>query len=270
MKKLFVLLFFVSLILVPLKTLFADEPVGVSFIYPVQFPPVDESLTMGRFNLLYGYNKNLTGVDLGFIGNGLSGNLKGSQLSCFMNYVAGEADVIGIQATGLFNINLGKSKVRGVQLSGLANILNETSEVMGVQFSSITNVSVKSNKITGAQIAGATNINLEGSEIDGVQYGTFLNYELKEIKLTGAQISVATNIAFEGAITGLQLSTAFNAINAVTGAQVGIVNIAKKVVGTQIGIFNYTEYLDGIQIGLCNYAGNGAMKMLPVINFSFN
>jgi hypothetical protein len=53
-----------------------------------------------------------------------------------------------------------------------------------------------------------------------------------------------------------------------TGAQVGMVNIAKDIKGAQWGLVNTTKNLDGFQIGLINHAPNGFLPFFPFFNFS--
>jgi hypothetical protein len=54
-----------------------------------------------------------------------------------------------------------------------------------------------------------------------------------------------------------------------TGAQVGLINVADKIQGLQIGIINCANDMTGIQIGLVNYNDSAEFYLTPIINACF-
>ena len=59
-------------------------------------------------------------------------------------------------------------------------------------------------------------------------------------------------------------------LSAVSGVQIGIVNLSDCTTGVQIGLINYTHSLKGIQIGLLNIQTNRCyLKALPLLNVNF-
>lgn len=72
--------------------------VQLSLFDPVQIFDRDTSVSAFRFNLLYGYNQDVTGLDLGLV-NRAAGNVKSLEIG-LVNLVGG--DFSGVQ-WGLFN-----------------------------------------------------------------------------------------------------------------------------------------------------------------------
>lgn len=113
----------------PLAGLAADKPAQFAFVEPWQV--FDKSTSIGgfRFNLLYGYNHNVTGLDFGLV-NRASGDVTGIEIggvnlvegsftgwqSSVANFTSG--DFVGLQ-TGFFNS--AEKKMSGVQI-GFYNV----------------------------------------------------------------------------------------------------------------------------------------------------
>ena len=111
-----------------------------SFFNPIQVFPEQDSVRALRFNMLYGYNKDITGLDFGTV-NRVSGNLSGVQLGVF-NWVHGDGEVwqsavvnitegnfLGVQ-TGFFNWTK-KSHTKGAQL-GIVNIAGKLDSALQI------------------------------------------------------------------------------------------------------------------------------------------
>lgn len=107
----------------------ADKPAQFSFFHPWQVFDSETSIGGFRFNLFYGYNKNVTGLDFGMV-NRASGHVTGIEIGA-VNLVGGnftgwqgslanftEGDLVGLQ-TGFFNST--KMKMSGIQV-GFYNV----------------------------------------------------------------------------------------------------------------------------------------------------
>lgn len=102
---------------------------------------------------------------------------------------------------------------------------------------------------------------------------------------TGLQVGLGNLV--EGDFTGVQWGWAgggaiFNQARALTGVQVGLVNLSEslsgidlgainlggRLDGLQIGLFNQCDNLNGLQIGLLNHVrGRKRLPLLPLVNF---
>lgn len=82
--------------------------------------------------------------------------------------------------------------------------------------------------------------------LDGVQVAGWMNEVSQEFR--GGQLALV-NVAGRSA-----------------GVQVGAINVAASMTGLQVGVVNRADQLRGAQIGLVNVAGNGLLKVLPVLN----
>jgi len=148
--------------------LFAQENDGlktrkaqVTFAYPIGsngMSSLDYSNDLS-FNILYGLNGGVNGIEIGSI----------------LNYNKGE--VKGFQLSGVLNVNTENSG--GLLLSGVSNICMDSTS--GVFISGVLNYSKQNAK--GFQLATA---NIAANEIKGVQLGV-VNYA-KKIK--GLQVGV--------------------------------------------------------------------------------
>ncbi|MFM2476278.1 VC2662 family protein [Celerinatantimonas sp. MCCC 1A17872] len=121
------------------------------------------------------------------------------------------------------------------------------------------------------------------SQVDnfyGVQFSPFLGIGHIRQHFRG----VALNLAnwHEGDDQGVNIGL-LNVTHSLKGANLGLVNISTEQSSVDLGLVNYsaktyfqlglvnaTQNLQGLQIGLVNYAANGALPVLPIINFNKN
>ena len=181
------------------------------------------------FNILWGRNGGLDGIEVGGFVNTITNNMQGFQLAGVGNQV--EGDMQGGQLSTIFNYNQGFTK--GVQAS-LFNIANTANVV---------------------QLAGIANI-IQG-DFDGLQAALVGNYTKKQAN--GVQASGLFNYSEKKA--NMQFSLGLNKAMEIKNLQIGLVNIAKKVNGRQIGLVNISETAEKIPFGLFNYVKNGYNKI---------
>lgn len=103
------------------------SPLALSFVPGASLPPEDWSVVGLRVDLLAGRHRDLWGVDIGVLGNELTGTLTGLQGAGLWNRV-GEAPA-AVQSAGL--ANLCERDFCGVQAAGIYNWTGE--EFTGVQ-----------------------------------------------------------------------------------------------------------------------------------------
>jgi hypothetical protein len=167
------------------------------------------------FNLVGGYAAGVRGFELGSVLNLEQGCVDGVQ-------IAGVANALGGSMTGLHvsgAANLVRGEVRGVQIAGAANVSGEMSSAL--QISGAANV--VGADATGVQIAGGANV--ASGWARGLQLSGGAN--IAAAGLRGVQIAGALN--FGGGDTGgLQLAPVNVSSGVVSGAQIGVVNIAEK------------------------------------------
>jgi hypothetical protein len=121
-----------------------SRPIQIALFAPIQILPETDFIHGFRFDLIYGRNTSITGLDLGFINHLTMGFSEGVQVG-FVNMI--ENDYTGWQC-GF--INLTKNNFEGFQ-SGL---FNYAKMIKGVQFGLVNYV----GDINGLQI-GLVNIN---------------------------------------------------------------------------------------------------------------
>lgn len=133
----------------------------VTFTFPIGSNGIDAIRYSNNFsfNILYGLNGGLNGVEIGSILNYNKGKVKGFQLS------------------GVSNINSGYSK--GLLLSGVANICNDSSS--GIFVSGVLNYAIQNSK--GLQFAP---VNISENEFNGFQIGVFNSAN----KIKGVQFGI--------------------------------------------------------------------------------
>lgn len=133
----------------------------VTFAFPIGSNGVDALRNSNNFsfNILYGLNGGVKGVEIGSILNYNKGNVKGFQLS------------------GVSNINSGYSE--GLLLSGVTNICSDSSS--GLFISGVLNYAIQNSK--GLQIAP---VNFAENELKGFQIGVFNSGK----KIKGIQIGI--------------------------------------------------------------------------------
>jgi len=163
------------------------------------------------FNILYGLNGGVNGVEIGSIFNYNKGEVKGFQLS------------------GVSNINTGYSE--GFLLSGVSNICMDSTS--GLFISGVLNYSKQNSK--GFQLSGVSNICMDSTS------GLFISGVLNYSKQNGKGFQLATaNIAANG-FKGFQLGV-FNYAKKLKGVQFGVINYLNDgAEGLPIGIFSIVK-----------------------------
>jgi len=160
---------------------------------------------------------------------GVSRGLKGFEVGTFANVIL--KDVEGVQFAGFTNVVLGN--VNGAQFSSYFNYCGK--DLKGASFAGLGNVGL--GELHGGQFTAGVNVNRKGGK--GVQVAAYTNVILGDFQ--GAQISAGTNVA----------------LGKLEGAQIGIVNVAKKVKGVQVGFVNIADSVDGASIGFLNFIKKG-------------
>lgn len=208
--------------------------VQVGIATPVQWP--DSSCDVGglRFSFFYGESRNVTGLDLSFVGYTRE-SFSGLSLDGF-SWVGGAAK--GVQLGLVGNINV--FDTCGIMLAGGVNDCR--SVFTGVQFG-LVNIA---SQLSGIQV-GAANWDIGFSR--GVQLG-LINVESSD---------------FVGCSFG-----AVNCTDSFVGVQAGLLNIATKSGrGLQLGLFNAADRYIGVQVGLLNLIGNANIPVFPFVNAKF-
>ena len=111
----------------------AVSPLGIAIGGPVQFPPNDYDIIGARVSLLYGTNRDVSGIDLGLLGNITTGKFTGAAVSGIFNYTKGMATITGLQLAGIANINTQKIRVVGLQAALGTNYNSAESSIVGLQ-----------------------------------------------------------------------------------------------------------------------------------------
>lgn len=216
------------------------------------------------FNLFWGINGGIKGIEIGGIGNIIKGDVKGAQIAGIFNTIEGNLEgiqlaslfnrtnnvVLGTQVAGLWN--LGKS-IKGGQISGLVNM---SQDLTGIQASGLCNFA---NDIRGAQVAGLLNFangKLYGGQIAGL--GNIAWGDDRAIQIAGlfnksikAQVQISGLVNLAKDVQGAQIGL-INTTKKLTGAQIGLINTSKKAKGLLIGLINVTDSLQGFSFGLIN------------------
>ena len=148
-------------------------PFAVSIVPGVSLPAEDWSVVGLRINLFAGRHRNLGGIDIGGLGNELTGDLTGLQGAGLWNRI-GNAPA-AIQAAGI--ANLCERNFCGMQAAGIYNWTGE--EFTGIQAGLLN----RAGDLTGVQV-GLYN---------AADYGTGLQIGLVNTSraLAGVQIGLA-------------------------------------------------------------------------------
>lgn len=204
----------------------------VSFFYPIGTNGIESTKYTNHFsfNVLYGLNGGLNGVEFGGLVNSNIGHVQGAQFAGIANVNAAAAN--GVIAAGIGNFIADSSN--SICLAGIANVTG--SNVLGLQLAGITNT--VNGDVSGGQIAGIANAS--HGEFKGIQAAGITNVNTGKFK--GAQVAGISN--FNGG--DLQ------------GAQIGLINRAKKVKGFQLGLINISnEFEKGVPLGLISFVRKG-------------
>ena len=124
-----------------------NRPIQIALVTPIQIFPEDDHIGGIRFNLIYGRNASVTGLDVGFINHTTKGLSQGVQFG-FIGLV--DADFIGWQDN---YVNITKGNFEGLQLG----IYNYANQMNGIQLG-LVNYAVN---MKGLQI-GLVNIIKQG------------------------------------------------------------------------------------------------------------
>ncbi len=178
------------------------------------------------FNILYGINGGVEGIEVGGFGNTIRNNMKGLQIAGLYNKVSGT--VSGTQFAGLVNKNEGYT--RGLQFTLGVNITNETKAV---------------------QMAGL--LNIAKGDFAGLQLAIIGNY----IRTKGAGIQIALFYNKAKSYVQRQYAIFHNKGGDIEKIQVGLVNKANFVKGNQYGLINIADEVRGTPIGLLNFIKKG-------------
>ena len=171
---------------------------GLSLLPAVETPSPSEGVKGLRLNLLVGCHRELRGLDIGVIGNEVTGTVNALQIAGIYNWVGDPADS-GLQFTGL-------------QFAGIMNHCDGDS-LVPLQVAGILNYCA--NDFEGIQAAGVCNV--VGGTMSVIQLG-LVNYA---DHLKGLQIG-AVNLAGKGG--GVQIGL-WNSAKSLEGLQIGLCNI---------------------------------------------
>lgn len=189
------------------------------------------------YNMFYGYNGALNGVEIGALGNIQKFYTKGIQLAGLMNVTG--TDQSGIQISGLTN-KVGRN-TSGVQISGLSNISGAKSR--GVHLAGIVNVTGEESR--GINMGGLGNV------IGGNATGTTIAGTLNRVKGNAKGLNVAGLANITGDTKGVQIA--------------GIINIAKKASGLLIAPVNSVDSLGKcLPIGLVTIVKQNRLSQLEL------
>ncbi len=211
------------------------RPVSVTFVPPLSTNGVQAKDVTSNFslNIIGGIIGEVDGVEVGSIFNVDMGNLSGFQGSGIINVVGG--DVHGLQTAGI--INVVGNNVENAQVAGIINVTGMDAD--------------------GLQAAGIANV--VGMDMNGLQAAGIIN--ITGMDQGGAQIAGVVNVGGK-LVTGSQIAGTVNIADKFDGAQIaGCVNIAGYGSGAQIGIVNIAKHLEGPAIGLLNLIGNGFRRL---------
>lgn len=143
----------------------ATSPLAIGVLNPVQFPPDDFNVTGARISLLWGKHRDVSGLDLGVIGNTTTQSFTGLAVAGGINHTENGATILGLQLAGLANYNEEKAHVYGFQVALGANYNKAESTVVGLQLAA-ANLSANTT-VYGAQV-GFYN---KAREVYGIQIG---------------------------------------------------------------------------------------------------
>lgn len=247
-------------------------PFQLSLVKPVQLFPEETKVEGLRLNLIYGVNKEMTGLDLGIV-NEVTGTTKGVQAA----YILGgniSRDLDGAQIVwGFGGVNVTGGVANGLQIAGVSGGVNWAEEFNGVQLSGIFGGINKAANLRGLQVAlAAGGINkasdMSGMQIAGIFGGLNFADDVGGVQVAGmiGGINAARNL------TGVQLSGLFgiNIAKDISGVQIGsLYNQADAMEGLQLGLVNLCNKMKGVQVGLINIITESRIPFFPVINASF-
>lgn len=238
-------------------------PVQASIWNPLQIYREDWDVYGLRFNLLFGKNKNLYGIDMGLF-NEFTDKAMGVQLGLMnfdstMNFDVPDFDSTGnmdeymkVCRPSFSGLQLGVVNQSGIMKGMQLGFGNSSAMTTGIQMGILNNTT---GSVNGVQVGllGVGAVPISGNmatEVNGLQLGIL---GMMPGSLSGVQINVIGSFAKKS----------------MKGVQIGFINYARESNGLQIGLFNYTEKMKGVQIGLINYISETEWLLTPVINVHF-
>ena len=213
----------------------AWSPVGIGIAAPIQLPFVDSDVYGLRLGGLFGYNRDVYGIDVG-VAEVCSGGFRGLQVSA-MSWIE-------------------RSDVYGVQASALANVVNASTIAL-----QIAPVNVVWEDAVGAQL-GAINFT---TDFRGVQVGGLINWN--DLASYGLQLGLVN--ANQQEFYGWSFGGIVNYADSFSGLACGLVNVAYDVTGCQIGVFNACDHMHGVQFGLVNMICGSKLPIMVIANAWF-
>jgi hypothetical protein len=140
---------FLALFIISAVASAQSNPIQLSLVTPIQIVPQDKSIGGFRFNLIYGRNTHVTGLDLGLVNHNTAGLSKGVQLGIVALV---DADFNGWQ---WHSVNLTEGRMEGFQLG----LYNTAGSMSGFQLGIVNHA----GKMHGLQI-GIVNIIKTGGQ----------------------------------------------------------------------------------------------------------
>jgi hypothetical protein len=193
-------------------------------------------------NFVHGTHQRLDGFALGLLGNFLTDELNGLQLTPGMNLVWGRARGAQVAA----GLNVVRDDLHGGQLSAGGNFVGGKSH--WIQVAAGGNYATQ---MDGVQVGALGNYVHENAR--GVQLAAAGNVVMGDV--FGAQIAVGNNTA--ASFTGLQWAVGNNVAWKGQGLQASVINVAREIRGFQLGLVNVAAEVHGESFGLINVIGNG-------------
>ncbi len=170
----------------------------------------NEVVNRFSFNIFWGMNGGVDGLEAGLFFNSIKNNVVGAQLAGMGNTIGG--DLEGTQVAGLFNVVMG--------------------EAAGFQGAGLFNISPRS--FSGVQVGGVFNI--ANSSSSAIQVAGLMNAGMGR---TGTQVAGLFNFAEE--VQGFQIGGLLNVAKKVKGSQIGLINVADSLSGVSIGLLNFIK-----------------------------
>lgn len=110
-------------VLLPALAVAEEHPIQLALFNPLQIFPEEDHVSVFRFNLIYGRNASITGIDLGLVNHTTSGLSRGIQWG-FVSW--NDAEFTGWQYSAA---NVTKGQFKGLQLG----VVNYAAAVRGLQ-----------------------------------------------------------------------------------------------------------------------------------------
>ena len=213
----------------------AWSPLGIGIAAPIQLPFVDSDVYGLRLGGLFGYNRDVYGIDVG-VAEICSGGFRGLQVAA-MSWTE-------------------RDDVYGVQASALANVVNASTVAL-----QLAPVNVVWEDAAGIQL-GAVNFT---TDFRGVQLGGIINWN--DLASYGLQLGLVN--ANQQEFYGWNFGAIVNYADSFNGFACGLVNVAYDVTGCQLGLVNACDHMHGVQFGLINMICGSKLPIMVIANAWF-